>query len=75
MKETQNSLCSLLYVLLILEAKKKKYLVYTKTLKSTQIVMKIFIKNNRNVAYFTISFLYHDNDKLISQVKNIKHKL
>ena len=41
-----------------------------KTLGNTQIVgnTQIFIKNNHSVVYFT-NFMYHDNNKPISQVK------
>ena len=49
--------------------------VHAKTLKSTQAVIKIFIKNKRcSVVYFT-NFLYRDNNKPISQVKNMKREL
>ena len=56
-------------LILLLKAK-----TYAKSLKITQIVMKIFNKNDRSVVYVT-NFLYHDNNKPISQVENTKREL
>ena len=59
------------FIVFLLVSKAK---VHAKTLKSTQAVIKIFIKNKCSVVYFT-NFLYRDNNKPISQVKNIKREL